>query len=60
MNMTFEQAMEIVNEYRGYWKLPGLLETLQQMSDCEDDLSSSEFFAYRKCMREFGKLFATA
>lgn len=57
--MTFEQAMEIINEYNEYWALPGLLETLKQMDACEDDLSNAETRALRVAMREFGKLFAT-
>jgi hypothetical protein len=58
--MNFEQAVEIVQQYRQDWALPSLLETLEQMQDCEDDLSSLEARAYRKVMLEMSKLFAAA
>lgn len=57
--MTFEQAMEIINEYKEYWALPGILETLEHMNNCEEYLSNAEARTLRVAMREFGKLFAT-
>lgn len=58
--MNFEQAVEIVQQYKKDWALPGLLEALEQMQDCEDDLTSMEARAYRKVMLEMSKLFAPA
>jgi hypothetical protein len=58
--MNFEQAIEIVQQYKQDWALPGLLETLQQMQDCYDDLSGQEASAYRVVFREMGRLFAPA
>ena len=58
--MNFEQAIEIVQQYRQDWGLPGLLETLEQMQDSQDDLTDKELRAYRVVFREMGKLFAPA
>jgi hypothetical protein len=58
--MNFEQAIEIVQQYKQDWALPGLLETLQQMQDSLDDLTSDQARAYRVVFREMGKLFAPA
>ena len=57
--MNFEQAIEIVQQYKQDWALPGLLETLQQMQDCYDDLTGQEARAYRVVFRDMAKLFAT-
>lgn len=58
--MNFEQAIKIVQQYQQDWALPGLLEAMQQMQDCEDDLSSQEYRAYSVVFREMSKLFAPA
>jgi len=58
--MNFEQAIEIVQQYKQDWALPGLLETLEQMQDSLEDLTSNEARAYRVVFREMGKLFAPA
>jgi len=58
--MNFEQAIEIVQQYKQDWALPGLLETLEQMQDSLEDLTSNESRAYRVVFREMGKLFAPA
>lgn len=56
--MNFEQALNIVEQYQQDWALPGLLETLEQMQDCYDDLTSQEARAYRVVFRDMSKLFA--
>ena len=58
--MNFEHAMQVVQEYQRNWALPGLLETLQQMQDCYDDLSGQEARAYRVVFRDMSRLFAPA
>jgi hypothetical protein len=58
--MNFEQAIEIVQEYKQDWALPGLLETLEQMQDSVDELTFDQARAYRVVFREMGKLFAPA
>jgi hypothetical protein len=58
--MNFEQAIEVVQQYKQDWALPGLLETLEQMQDSLDDLTSQEARAYCVVFREMGKLFAPA
>jgi hypothetical protein len=41
--------------------LPGLLETLTQMQECDaDDLTFDQLRAYRVVFREMGRLFAPA
>ena len=58
--MNFEQAIEIVQQYKQDWALPGLLETLEQMQDSLDELTFDEARAYRVVFREMGRLFAPA
>jgi hypothetical protein len=58
--MNFEQAMQVVQQYKQDWALPGLLETLMQMQDSLDDLTSNEARAYRVVFREMSRLFAPA
>ena len=58
--MNFEQAIDIVQEYKQDWALPGLLETLEQMQDSVDELTFDQARAYRVVFREMGKLFAPA
>ena len=58
--MNFEQAVEIVQQYKQDWALPGLLEAMEQMQDNFDDLTFKEAFAFRVVFREMGKLFAQA
>jgi len=58
--MNFEQAMEIVQQYQKDWALPGLLETLEQMQESQDDLTYNELRASRVVFREMSKLFAPA
>jgi hypothetical protein len=58
--MNFEQAMQVVQQYKQDWALPGLLETLEQMQDSQDDLYQEQKTAFRVVFREMGKLFAPA
>jgi hypothetical protein len=58
--MNFEQAMQVVQQYRQDWAIKGLLETLQQMQDSQEDLTFNELRAYRVVFRDMGKLFAPA
>ena len=58
--MNFEQAMQVVQQYRQDWAIKGLLETLQQMQDSQEDLFEQERIAFRVVFREMGKLFAPA
>jgi hypothetical protein len=58
--MNFEQAMQVVQQYKQDWALPGLLETLEQMQDSLEDLTGNEARAYRVVFREMSKLFAPA
>jgi len=58
--MNFEQAMQVVQQYQQDWALPGLLETLEQMQDNQDDLYQQQRTAFRVVFREMGRLFAPA
>jgi hypothetical protein len=58
--MNFEQAMQVVQQYQQDWALPGLLETLEQMQDNQDDLYQEQRTAFRVVFREMGRLFAPA
>jgi hypothetical protein len=58
--MNFEQAMQVVQQYQQDWAIKGLLETLEQMQDSQEDLTFDEARAYRVVFREMSKLFATA
>lgn len=57
--MTFDKALEIVQQYQKDWMLPGLLETLKQMGEHGgNELSYSDYRAYRVVMNQMSKLFA--
>ena len=58
--MNFEQALEIVREVQANWQLPGLLETLEFMSEAKnrEELTGQELRAYRVVFTEMSKLFA--
>lgn len=58
--MNFEQAMQVVQQYQKDWALPGLLETLQQMQESQEDLFDNERRAFRVVFNKMGKLFAPA
>jgi len=58
LEMNFEQALNVVEQYQQDWALPGLLETLMQMQDSLDELTFNEARAYRVVFRAMGKLFA--
>lgn len=56
--MTFDKALEVVQQYQKAWALPGLLETLQQMENHDgSEMSYSDYRAYRVVMTEMSKLF---
>jgi hypothetical protein len=56
--MDITKALEIVEQYKTNWCISGTLETLQQMSNNQRDLSEEEYSAYRLAMNEFRRLFA--
>ncbi len=57
--MTFDKALEVVQQYQKDWMLPGLLETLKQMGEHDgNELSYSDYRAYRVVMNQMSKLFA--
>jgi hypothetical protein len=58
--MNFEQAMQVVQQYQKDWAIKGLLETLEQMKDSQEDLTFDEARACRVVFREMSKLFAPA
>jgi len=60
--MNFTQALEVVQEVQSNWQLPGLLETLEFMSESKnrEELTGQELRAYRVVFNEMGKLFAPA
>jgi hypothetical protein len=60
--MTFQEALEIVQEVQDNNGLPGLLETLEFMSvpRNREELTEQELRAYRVVFGEMSKLFAPA
>ena len=56
--MTFDKAIQIVQQYQKDWMLPGLVETLKQMGEHDgNELSYSDYRAYRVVMNQMSKLF---
>ena len=54
--MQIEQAILIIRQYQDQWGIKGLLETLEEMNLCFDDLNHQEAMAFRTFMalgREF-------
>lgn len=54
--MQIEQAIQIIRQYQDQWGIKGLLETLEEMNLCFDDLNHQEAMAFRTFMgmgREF-------
>lgn len=54
--MQIEQAIQIIRQYQDQWGIKGLLETLEEMNLCFDDLNHQEAMAFRAFMamgREF-------
>ncbi len=54
--MQIEQAILIIRQYQDQWGIKGLLETLEEMKLCFDDLNHQEAMAFRTFMamgREF-------
>ena len=60
--MTFQEALNIVQEFRANNRLPGLLETLEFMSEARnrEEMTGEELRAYRVVFNEMSKLFAEA
>jgi len=60
--MTFQEALDIVEEFRSNNRLPGLLETLEFMSESRnrEEMTGQELRAYRVVFNEMSKLFAKA
>jgi hypothetical protein len=54
--MQIEQSILIIRQYQDQWGINGLLETLEEMHLCYDDLNHQEALAFRTFMamgREF-------
>ncbi len=54
--MQIEQSVLIIRQYQDQWGINGLLETLEEMQMCYDDLNQQEALAFRTFMamgREF-------
>ena len=60
--MNFQQALEVVQEFRANNGLPGLLETLEFMIEPrnQEEMTGQELRAFRVVYNEMGKLFAPA
>jgi len=60
--MTFQDAIEIMQEVQANNRLPGLLETLEFccVPDNRFALTGQELLAYRVVVNEMSKLFAPA
>jgi len=54
--MQIDQSILIIRQYQDQWGINGLLETLEEMQMCYDDLNHQEALAFRTFMamgREF-------
>jgi hypothetical protein len=54
--MQIDQSVLIIRQYQDQWGINGLLETLEEMQMCYDDLNHQEALAFRTFMamgREF-------
>jgi len=60
--MNFQEALEVVQEFRANNRLPGLLETLEFMNkpQTREEMTGQELRAHRVVMNEMSKLFAKA
>jgi hypothetical protein len=56
--MNLEQALQVVEQYRADWALSGLLETLMQMQQSEQDLLQNQAHAFRVIHKQMSQLFA--
>jgi hypothetical protein len=45
--MTIEESILIIRKYQDQWGIKGILETLEEMHLCFDDLNFEEASAYR-------------
>ena len=56
--MQIEQAIQIIRQYQDQWGINGLLETLEEMQMCYDDLNHQEALAFRTFMAMGCEFFA--
>ena len=56
--MQIEQAILIIRQYQDQWGINGLLETLEEMQMCYDDLNHQEAMAFRVFMAMGREMFA--
>ena len=56
--MQIEQSILIIRQYQDQWGINGLLETLEEMQMCYDDLNDQEALAFRVFMAMGREMFA--
>ena len=56
--MQIEQSILIIRQYQDQWGINGLLETLEEMQMCYDDLNDQEALAFRTFMAMGYEMFA--
>lgn len=56
--MQIEQSILIIRQYQDQWGIKGLLETLEEMQMCYDDLNHQEALAFRTFMAMGREMFA--
>ena len=56
--MQIEQSILIIRQYQDQWGINGLLETLEEMQMCYDDLNDQEAMAFRVFMAMGREMFA--
>ena len=56
--MQIEQSVLIIRQYQDQWGINGLLETLEEMQMCYDDLNDQEALAFRVFMAMGREMFA--
>ena len=56
--MQIEQSVLIIRQYQDQWGINGLLETLEEMQMCYDDLNDKEAMAFRVFMAMGREMFA--
>ena len=56
--MQIEKSILIIRQYQDQWGINGLLETLEEMQMCYDDLNDQEALAFRVFMAMGREMFA--
>lgn len=56
--MQIEQAILIIRQYQDQWGIKDLLQTLEEMQMCYDDLDHQEALAFRVFMAMGREMFA--